>query len=148
MPFLGGLRAQYDTPSFGTTVEVLTGVGALNVLGGAGKNSPAVTPQLPSGSFSIADWVGYPTVAGVPKPSGPLRLLEGAEYAGARKAANSTNRSLHNTDPSLAGKQIHEVQPVKFGGSPTHSANKIPLTPAEHSPYTNWWNQLMRDITR
>jgi hypothetical protein len=33
VPFLSGYRSQYDTPAFGTTVEALTGVGVLKVLG-------------------------------------------------------------------------------------------------------------------
>ena len=100
---------------------------------------------LREGSFSIADWSGYP--ANVPKPTGPFRLLEGAEYDAARAEANAANRALHQADPSLNGLQLHEIQPVKFGGSPTDPLNKIPLTPQQHAPVTTWWNQLQRDIT-
>jgi len=96
------------------------------------------------GSFSISDWSGYP--ANLPKPAGPFRLLEGEEYATARAAANAANREMHAADASLDGMQIHEIQPVKFGGSPTDPANKIPLSPADHAPATSWWNQLMRDL--
>ena len=97
-----------------------------------------------NGMFSVLDWRGYP--AGLPKPSGPFVLLEGAEYETARKAANSANRAMHRADDSLKGLQIHEVHPVKFGGSPTDPLNKVPLTPQDHSPYTVWWNSLMRYI--
>jgi hypothetical protein len=31
--------------------------------------------------------------------------------------ANKTNRAIHVTDPSLKGKQIHEIHPVKLGGN-------------------------------
>jgi RHS repeat-associated protein len=96
------------------------------------------------GSFSIIDWRGYPE--GLPKPDGPFRLLEGAEYTEARAAANSANRQMHAADPALNGMQIHEIQPVKFGGSPTDPANKVPLPPAEHAPATTWWNRLQRDL--
>jgi|SRR5712664_1115798 len=75
----------------------------------------AETPAtLPEGSFSIADWNGYP--ANVPRPSGPFRLLKGADYDAARAAANNANRAMHQADPSLNGLQIHEIHPVKFGG--------------------------------
>jgi len=102
------------------------------------------TAPLPEGSFSIADWNGYP--ANLPQPNGPFRLLEGAEYDAARAAANSANRAMHQADPALDGLQLHEIQPVKFGGSPTAPANKLPLTPQQHAPATTWWNQLQRQI--
>ncbi|MDC3984391.1 FG-GAP-like repeat-containing protein [Polyangium jinanense] len=97
------------------------------------------------GEFSVIDWRGYPT--GVAKPTGPFRLLEGAEYQAAREAANKANVALRAADPARhAGKQIHEIHPVKFGGSPTAPANKVALTPSEHAKYTTFWNRLMRDI--
>jgi len=102
------------------------------------------TGELKNGSFSISDWSGYPE--GMPKPDGPFRLIDGSEYAEARKAANKANCAIHKADLSLAGKQIHEIKPVKFDGSPTSPANKIPLTPPQHTALTNWWNGLARKI--
>jgi len=63
---------------------------------------------------------GYP--GGIPQPGGPFRLLEGTEYESARNAANQANQALHRADPSLAGTEIHEIQPVKFGGNPIDPA--------------------------
>lgn len=103
------------------------------------------TEAVPNGEFSISNWDGYP--AGGPKPEGPFRLLEGDEYSAARNAANKANSALHDADPNLSGLQIHEVQPVKFGGSPTDLANKVVLTPAEHMQYTVWWNRVQRSIS-
>ena len=81
----------------------------------------------------------------MPKPTGPFRILEGAEYEAAREAANKANAALRRADPAkYAGKQIHEIQPVKYGGSTTDPANKIALTPREHALYTTWWNRLQR----
>ena len=74
---------------------------------------------LKSGSFSITDWTGYP--AGVPKPpaGSTFRLVEGTEYQTARTAANQANQAIRQADPAAyAGKEIHEISPVKFGGSP------------------------------
>jgi hypothetical protein len=106
----------------------------------AAKGSPTLR-----GEFSVFDWKGYP--GGVAKPSGPFRLLQGAEYDAARAAANKANAALRAADPAkYTGKQIHEIQPVKFGGSPTDPANKIALTPPEHAQYTTFWNRLMRDL--
>ncbi|MGR4866916.1 RHS repeat domain-containing protein [Caulobacter sp. LARHSG274] len=115
------------------------GVGA-----GVAAASAAHGGDFPQGSFSITDWSGYP--AGLPKPQGPVRLLQGEEYTAARNAANQANRAAHKADPALNGLQIHEIKPVKFGGSPTNAANKIPLTQAEHSPVTTWWRNLQSYI--
>ena len=123
-------------------IDVMS-MGASTVVTGPIRLMEAV-PEHPEGSFSITNWDGYP--ASLPKPSGTFRLLEGAEYATARRAANRTNETMHQADPSLAGKEIHEIKPVKFGGSPTDPANKIPLMPQEHSPATTWWNRLQRSI--
>jgi RHS repeat-associated protein len=96
------------------------------------------------GAFSIFDWSGYP---GSQRPKGPFRLLTGDEYSEARSLANEANRAIHAADPSLKGLSIHELQPVKFGGSPTDPANKIYLTPQEHAKYTSWWNNFQRGLT-
>ena len=87
---------------------------------GGGVNS------ILEGSFSIFDWSGYPV--GVPKPEGPFRLLEGAEYETARDTANVANSAIRRQE-GLVGQQvdIHEIKPVKFGGSPTDLANKVIL---------------------
>lgn len=98
----------------------------------------------PTGEFSIIHWEGYPE--NLPKPSGPFRVLEGEEYEAARRAANNANRTIHAADPSLAGKQIHEIQPVKFGGNPTDPANKLPLPPPQHGEVTTWWHRFLRQL--
>lgn len=103
------------------------------------------TKGILPGSFNLMNWSKYPSWA--PKPTGTVRVLTGAEYEAARKAANAANAALRRTNPAAyAGKQIHEIAPVKFGGSPTDASNKMALTPAQHSDITNFWNQLMRDL--
>lgn len=105
-----------------------------------------ISNDTPDGSFSISDWTGYP--AGVPVPQGPFRLLEGAEYNSAREAANKANRALRR-EQGLAGKpvDVHEINPVKFGGSPTEPANKVILPRDVHrQQVTPWWNQLQKDL--
>jgi hypothetical protein len=87
---------------------------------------------------------GYP--AGALQPTGPVRLLSGEEYTAAREAASAANDAAHAADPTLKGLQIHEVTPVKFGGSPTDFSNKIALTQAEHSPISTWWFRLQRYV--
>lgn len=95
--------------------------------------------------FFISDWAEYPDA---PKPEGPFRILEGDEYDAARKLANSTNNQIHSTRPDLRGTQIHEMHPVKFGGSPTDMDNKIALTPKEHAKYTSFWNKVLREMKK
>ena len=51
---------------------------------------------------------------------------------------------MHRADPALAGKHVHEIKPVKFGGSPTDPANKIALDPPDHYNVTNWWNDIQK----
>lgn len=89
---------------------------------------------------------GYP--AGVPKPTGSVNLISGAEQQANRAAANNANRAIHRADPSISPQQIHEVQPVKFGGSPTDPSNKVYLDRSTHQQVTNWWNDLQRYIER
>jgi RHS repeat-associated protein len=113
-------------------------------MGKKGGRVPNTTGALPEGSFPIRDWRGYPR--NLPKPAGPFRLLEDAQYQTARKAADLANDAMHRADPSLAGRQIHEIHPVKFSGSPTDPANKIPLTLREHARVTRWWRQLQRNL--
>ncbi len=51
VPFLSDLYSEYDTPAFGTTIEVLTGVGAFKILGEIGAASTAV-PKRGTGGAS------------------------------------------------------------------------------------------------
>jgi len=49
-------------------------------------------------------------------------------------------------DPNLKGKDIHEIKPVKFGGSPTEPGNKMSVSKTLHQELTKWWNDLQRYI--
>lgn len=90
-------------------------------------------------------WNKYPTWA--PKPKGIPRVISGAEYEAARKAADNANAALRRANPAAyAGKQIHEILPVKFGGSPTDPRNKIAVSRSEHTQLTNFWNNLLREM--
>jgi RHS repeat-associated protein len=102
-------------------------------------------PEYQPGTFSIRDWSGYPDAAPVPKPSGPFRLLTGDEYKQARVAADNANSAIHALAPNMDFK-VHEIQPVKFGGSPTDPANKILLTPNIHNIYTQWWRNIQKCV--
>lgn len=42
--------------------------------------------------------------------------------------------------------QLHEIQPVKFGGNPLDIGNKMPLPAGVHSEVTNWWNAFQQSL--
>ena len=97
--------------------------------------------------YRVTDWSGYP--ANQPKPTDDLTVLLDDLYDASRKGANSANRKLHNRFKEwLSGLDIHEILPVKFGGSPTDLNNKIALTRAEHAEFTKFWNKILRDIMK
>jgi RHS repeat-associated protein len=116
------------------------------VLGAAIKFAPMLGDAFAPSAADMADGTftplfdGYP---GGPRPPGPVRLISDAEQELARKSADSANASLRRAARTeLKGYQIHEVHPVKFGGSPTSIQNKVFLTQPMHSQYTTWWNAL------
>lgn len=81
-------------------------------------------------------------------PTGPLQLVDGGAYAAARAAANQANRQIRldagraGFDPT--GYDVHEIQPVKWGGNPVDPANKVLLPSQLHIEVTSWWNAQMR----
>lgn len=105
-----------------------------------------VASIAPHGSFSVISWEGYPTMVNVPRPTGPFRILRGAEYRRALAQKKAANQALHRRHPELSGYDFHEIHPVKFGGDPVGPSNKVPLLPHEHLPYTRWWAQRLRNI--
>jgi RHS repeat-associated protein len=137
------LLARPCAPGIACGVALPVGpIGGASEVEGAAEMGGALKP----GSFSIRDWSGYPE--GVPQPEGPFRILEGQEYNTARNAANSANQALRQSNPAnYAGQQIHEIQPVKFGGSPTDLSNKMAIQPSLHYQVTSWWNNVMRSVS-
>ena len=107
------------------------------------KDNKKKSDKSRDNSFYINNWEGYPDA---PRPKGPFRVLESDEYTNARKLANKTNRNLHKQNPELDGLQIHEMHPVKFGGSPTNIDNKIALTSKEYAKYTIFWNRKLKEL--
>jgi RHS repeat-associated protein len=127
--------------SAGTVLLAATGVGA---------SKAAVTGAVDGavdGAVSI-NFAGYPK--GLPQPTGPFNILTGTDYEEARALANATNKGLR-VKQGLVGKpvEIHEIHPVKFGGSPTNLANKVILPKAFHrQQVTPWWNKTLRELTK
>jgi hypothetical protein len=148
--FTGDLARPYTTDWQRTAIE--TGVnfasGAVGLLAGGYIKRKVATEVADeaagaaAGEFSVTRWNGYPS--NVPKPNGSVRKLSGEEYRKARAAADAANRRLHKTNPALDGKQIHEIKPVKFNGSPSDPANKIPVDGSTHHELNRFWNDLQR----
>jgi RHS repeat-associated protein len=146
------------------------GGGRLQVVGELPRNLINVTPRnlslpvrapiagelsLPTsmavatpGSFSVVDWTGYPP--NLPKPAGPMNLLPTGsdELLAAQRAKAVINNDLREAF-GLRGvdMDIHEIQPVKFNGSPTDLSNKLLIPRDLHQQVvTPFWNQLQKDI--
>ena len=69
-----------------------------------------------------------------------------AEYVAERIAKKRANAAFRRKQ-GLVGQpvDVHELQPVKFGGSPTDPANKVVLSRDVHrQQVTPWWNKLLK----
>jgi len=113
----------------------------------AGTIESAMPANTLDGSFTLLDrgFEGYPEY--LPKPEGPMRIVSKAERDILREVANAENRSIRRGNPGLGGWDIHEIKPIKFGGSPVDPANKIPLPSYLHAKeVTPWWNELLRKL--
>ncbi|MBI5653894.1 MAG: hypothetical protein HZC40_26115 [Chloroflexi bacterium] len=124
--------------------QLAKGIGTQVVVSG-GDGVVLLAGVTIGGSFSIIDWRGYPS--NLPRPPGPFNVLTGQIYKDALKAKNNANNAMHKSDPDLKGKQLHEIHPVKLGGSATDPANKIPLSLRDHIPVTVWWNKFLNKLT-
>lgn len=90
-------------------------------------------------------WETFPS--GVPRPTGAINLIYGVEYDAAVAAKTAANRPLsRGFDLGPAGYDVHEIVPVKFGGSPTDLANKVGLPRPLHRQTTTWFNRLQAVI--
>jgi len=60
----------------------------------------------------------------------------------------SSGNPRRDRPAEYAGKEIFEIQPVIFGGSPTDPANKVVLTRAQHIEAVRYWNGVIREARR
>jgi len=137
---MGGSSADVQIAQFWLPVVVPVGFGK------ASKILAVDRAAVRNGSFSVIDWKGYPS--NVPKPIGTMRLLQGAEYTAARRAADTTNNKLRKGFGLKRIKvDVHEIQPVKFNGSPTDPTNKMLLPRDLHrQQVTPFWDELLDDL--
>ena len=68
------------------------------------------------------------------------------ETLGELEARVKEENKINGSKYQFKGLMIHEINPIRFGGSPTDPANKCLLVPERHAEITTWWNRLLRDI--
>ena len=57
---------------------------------------------------------------------------------GAKSGSPSINKDL-------VGKEIHEIQPIVFGGNPLDPKNKTPLRPKDYAELVVFWNRIWQN---
>ena len=135
------LQAGGFSPTDAALVGTVVGFGEALPLAPESQGSFQITPSF----VNIPETFFNQFPDGVPRPTGPINLLDGNAYIAARQAANQENRTL-STGFGLgpANYEIHEIVPVKFGGSPTALSNKVALVDTIHAQATTFFNRLQR----
>ena len=118
----------------------------------SGSGSIVEIVDKEKGTFIIKDWSNYPDdYVPVPDKNKVWTFLEGDEYNSARDSANTFNRNMRSADSYYAdnGLEIHEIEPVKMGGSPTDINNKTAIQSQVHRGYvTPWWNKIRDEVKK
>jgi hypothetical protein len=129
-------------------VPVRPGGAVMGSIGIKGVQNPfvrTVPVEYSGGEFSIVDFAEYPTISGVPVLPGRQDFYRERSTLPPRSQADAANSALRSANPSAhAGRQIHEILPVKFGGDPVGIANKVAITPAEHYRLNTYFLRLQR----
>ena len=116
------------------------------------RNSHVEIIDSDRGTFIIKDWSKYPDdYVPLPNKNKEWRLLEGDEYELARRQANEANKNIRNGDNYYSDNrlEIHEIEPVKFGGSPIDLDNKTAIQGRVHRKYvTSWWNKIRNEVKK
>jgi RHS repeat-associated protein len=112
---------------------------------GSGKKIPTDV----AGPFSLTDQARQTIPEGARPPKDWVyEFRTGMDQELARKQANNWNTAfkrshgLQNQDAAL-----HELKPVKWGGSPTDPANKVVMDRSLHETVTSAWRRLQAIIT-
>jgi hypothetical protein len=70
------------------------------------------------------------------------------EFLHALAEVDDDDGSLPQIEMSAVGKEVHEIHPIVFGGSPTDDKNKVLVTSEEHAELCVFWNRMYREKTR
>lgn len=144
-----GQYTEYPVAAQGLAQQALLGGGS-GIESGSSSIVEIVDEE--KGTFIIKDWSDYPDdYVPVPDQNKVWTFLEGDEYNSARDSANIFNRNMRAADPYYAnnGLEIHEIEPVKMGGSPTDINNKTAIQSQVHRRYvTPWWNKIRDEVKK
>jgi hypothetical protein len=98
-------------------------------------------------AFAFASFLKQPSVVQVPFV--PL-CSEYAEHQASSFAEFVRSLCVSGESPEcndeVLGMEIHEVQPICFGGDPTDEANKAFVPPSEHAELCRFWNKKYRQM--
>ena len=61
------------------------------------------------------------------------------------EAKSDDDLSLPQINMSAVGKEVHEIHPIVFGGSPTDDKNKALVPSEEHAKLSVFWNKVYQD---
>ena len=100
-------------------------------------------PEGAAKEIEVTDWSGYPEGVARP-PVTNFNTISGLRYAWNRAVANAVNNMLHKVFPQLKGLHVHEITPIKFGGSPSKLSNKVALPPGVHYQLSTFWRIQQR----
>ena len=118
----------------------------------SGNTSRIQIIDCKKGTFRITDWSDYPDdYVPMPDTDTVWTLRIGDDYEKARDAADTVNKAIRKKDNYHSKNQleIHEIIPVKFGGSPTDISNKVGIQGKAHRRYvTPWWNSIQAEAER
>jgi hypothetical protein len=68
----------------------------------------------------------------------------GATIADLVRELGASPAPPRKTNPAFAGKEVHHVQPVAFGGDSLHPSNQLALPTADYAKLVVWWNRKYR----
>ena len=61
-------------------------------------------------------------------------------------SGQSKNETPHAINMDLIGKEVHEIQPIVFGGNPVDPKNKTFLIPEDYAKLVVWWNKQYQKV--
>lgn len=127
------LNEAYQVKSFAPGLVIFGSNGSGEAFGFDTRQNPPEIIQIP---FIPMDFQ-YATLLGKTF-LGFLHALE---------EADADDSSLPQIEMSAVGKEVHEIHPIVFGGSPTDDKNQVLVTSEEHAELSVFWNRMYRDKT-
>jgi len=61
-------------------------------------------------------------------------------------SSGAKNELPHAINEAIISKEIHEIQPIVFGGDPVDPKNKTLLSPDDYAKLVVWWNKQYQKV--